>query len=59
MKANDRIIYRMAAVIGYSLASLTVVSVVLGWPVAVAYVLLGLLLLATSLERMVARSRRR
>jgi hypothetical protein len=58
MKTNDRIIYRMTTVIGYGLASLTMVSVVLGWPVAVAYALLGLLLLVTSLERLALRRRR-
>ena len=59
MKTSDRTFYRMTTVVDYGLASLTMVSVVLGWPVVVPYVLLGLLLLATSLERMVVRSRRR
>ncbi|HEU4704033.1 MAG TPA: hypothetical protein VFS37_16240 [Conexibacter sp.] len=57
MKTNDRAIYRMTAVIHYGLASLTMLSVVLGWPVAVPYALLGLLLLVTSLERMALRRR--
>ena len=59
MKTNDRTIYRVTTVIEYGLASLTMVSVVLGWPVVIPYVLLGLLLLVTSLERMVVRFRRR
>ncbi len=59
MKTNDRTIYRMTMVVDYGLASLTMASVVLGWSVAVQYALLGLLLLATSLERTAIRRRRR
>jgi hypothetical protein len=58
MKNSDRTIYRMTTVIDYGLASLTMVSVVLGWSVAVAYALLGLLLLVTTLERTALRRRR-
>ena len=45
-------------VVDYGLASLTMVSVVLGWPVVVPYVLLGVLLLVTGLERTALRRRR-
>jgi len=50
--------YRMTTVVDYGLASLTMAAVVLGWPVAVAYALLGLLLLVTGLERAAIRRRR-
>ena len=58
MKTNDRTIYRTMTVVDYGLASLTMVSVVLGWPVVVPYVLLGVLLLVTGLERTALRRRR-
>jgi hypothetical protein len=57
MKTNDRAIYRVMTIVDYGLASLTMVSVLLGWSVVVAYALLGLLLLVTSLERLAIRRR--
>jgi hypothetical protein len=58
MKTNDRTIYRTTTVVDYGLASLIMVSVVLGWSVAVQYALLALLVLVTSMERVAARRRR-